>query len=363
MCEALVILGPTASGKSALSLQLAQILKVEIISLDSALVYRGMDVGTAKPSKEELAICPHHLIDICDPSEGYSAANFRRDCIRLVSEIRMRGFLPIICGGTMMYYKALVDGLSSLPESTAKVRAQVQAMADAEGWPKMHERLKQIDPPLYSKLASRDKQRVARALEVYLMTGRPMSSYFVQSKEQCPFSRLELVLLPQNSDRTNLRKLIFQRFIAMLEHGLIEETKALLDQGIDDQSPAMRAVGYRQVAMYLRGEVSYEQMVELGVIATARLAKHQMTWLRGGLKNPAKFSTDKVHVTLPDASAVASAKAVLDAPSSVEAEGKSAIKEGSERHYFMIEDEHKLERICHLLQQHPNLWAYAKNQS
>ena len=158
-----MILGPTASGKSALSLKLAQILRSEIISLDSALVYRGMDVGTAKPSKEELAICPHHLIDICDPSESYSAANFRNDCIRLVGEIRARGALPIICGGTMMYYKALVDGLSPLPETSPEVRAQVQAMADAEGWPSVHEKLKTIDPPLYQKLAPLDKQRVARA--------------------------------------------------------------------------------------------------------------------------------------------------------------------------------------------------------
>lgn len=384
-----MILGPTASGKSALSLQLAQLLHAEIISLDSALVYRGMDVGTAKPSKEELAICPHHLIDICDPSESYSAANFRRDCIRLVGEIRARGALPIICGGTMMYYKALVDGLSSLPETTAEVRAQVQAMADAEGWPQVHARLEQIDPPLYRKLAPRDKQRVARALEVYLMTGRPMSSYFAEKKDQCPFSRLELVLLPQNPDRTHLRELIRQRFLAMLEHGLLEETQALLDQGIDDQAPAMRAVGYRQVAMYLRGEVSYEQMVELGVIATARLAKHQMTWLRGGLKASAKLSTGEVQVTQPvvntantvnnansaptspttptaplaaNASTAANASAVAGAESG-EASEAAASGEAAERHYFMIEDEHKLERVCHLLQQHPMLWAYAQEQS
>lgn len=323
MCEALVILGPTASGKSALSLQLAQLYNVEIISLDSALVYKGMDVGTAKPSAAELAICPHHLIDICEPTESYSAASFRTDCIRLVSEIRARGALPIICGGTMMYYKSLVEGLSPLPETTPEVRARVQAMAESEGYPALHAKLETIDPVLYKKLAPNDKQRVARAIEVYLLTGKPMSSFFGEKKDQCPFSRLELVLLPEKrDDRTHLRELIRQRFVAMLEHGLIEETKHLLSLGLDDNSPAMRTVGYRQVAMYLRGEVSYDEMVELGVIATARLAKHQMTWLRGGLK-------------------VGGGREV-------------------ERYYLSIEDEDKLSHALALLEQHPQLSCYRR---
>ena len=164
MCEALVILGPTASGKSALALALSAHYRIEIISLDSALVYQGMDIGSAKPTKEELAICPHHLIDICDPAQSYSAANFRADCIRLVQEIRARGNLPVICGGTMMYYKALVDGLSPVPESTPEVRAQVQALADAHDWPYVHSLLKEIDPESYTRLDPKDKQRVARAL-------------------------------------------------------------------------------------------------------------------------------------------------------------------------------------------------------
>lgn len=286
MCEAVVILGPTASGKSALSLELARHYRIEIISLDSALIYRDMDIGTAKPSPQEQAVCPHHLIDICDPAESYSAAAFRADCIRLVSEIRARGRLPVICGGTMMYYKALVDGLSPLPETDPEVRAQVNAMAVEKGWPTLHAMLKDIDPDTYARLAPLDKQRIARALEVYYMTGRAMSSFFSQPKEGCPFTRLEAVLLPGSNDRSELRVQIRKRFEQMLEQGLIAEVQALMDRGdLSDDMPSLRAVGYRQVMMYLRHEVSYEEMIELAVIATARLAKHQMTWLRGGLKN------------------------------------------------------------------------------
>lgn len=286
MYEAVVILGPTASGKSALSLELARNYRAEIISLDSALIYRDMDIGTAKPSAEERAVCPHHLIDICDPAESYSAASFRHDCIELVRDIRERGALPVICGGTMMYYKALVEGLSPLPETDPQVRAKVQAMADENGWPAVHELLREFDPVLHEKLAPNDRQRVARALEVYYMTGRAMSSYFSEPKNECPFSRFEMVLLPEGNDRSALRVLIRQRFEKMLEDGLIDEAAALLQRGdLTDDMPSMRSVGYRQVAMYLRKEVSYEEMIELSVIATARLAKHQMTWLRGGLKD------------------------------------------------------------------------------
>lgn len=285
MFDAVVILGPTASGKSALSLELARNYNCEIISLDSALIYKGMDIGSAKPSKEELSVCPHHLIDICDPAQSYSAANFREDTIRLINEIKQRGALPIICGGTMMYYKALVEGLSPLPSSTAEVRAKVQKIADDKGWPYVHSLLKDIDLVQYEKLAPNDKQRVARALEVYFMTGKAMSSFFGDNKDQCPFNLFEIVLLPQDNDRSALRVMIKERFEKMLEQGLVDEVQKLLDRkDLTDDMPAMRAVGYRQVAMYLRGEVSYEQMIELSVIATARLAKHQMTWLRGGLK-------------------------------------------------------------------------------
>lgn len=293
MFDAVVILGPTASGKSALSLELARKYRTEIISLDSALIYKGMDIGTAKPTKEEMSICPHHLIDICDPAQSYSAADFRKDCIRLVEEIRARDRLPVICGGTMMYYKALVEGLSPLPETDPKIRAKVQAMADEHGWPYVHEQLKDVDPPLYEKLAPNDKQRVARALEVYLMTGKAMSSFFSEPKDQCPFTRFEAVLLPQGDDRTKLRALIRKRFEIMIEQGFIDEVKKLYERtDLSDDMPSMRSVGYRQAMMYLRGDVSLDEMIELSVIATARLAKHQMTWLRGGLKD--NVASDKV---------------------------------------------------------------------
>lgn len=310
MCEALVILGPTASGKSALSLQVAQSFNSEIISLDSALIYKGMDIGTAKPTLQERSICPHHLIDICDPKEIYSAANFRQDCIRLVDEIKSRGRMPVICGGTMMYYKALVDGLSPLPETDEKVRAQVNQMAQERGWPTLHAMLEAIDPVLFKKLAPNDKQRVGRALEVYLMTGRAMSSFFTAPSDECPFTRLEVVLLPKDNDRTALRQVIRKRFEQMLEQGLVQEVEALKNRGdLHKDLPSMRSVGYRQVLEYLNGECTYEEMIDLSVIATARLAKHQMTWLRGGLKDP-KDSQGKV-----------------------------------KRYYLEIEDEHKWEKL------------------
>ncbi len=285
MFDVVVILGPTASGKSALSLELARRYNCEIISLDSALVYKGMDIGTAKPSKEEMAICPHHLIDICDPAESYSAADFRKDCIRLVEEIRARSRLPVICGGTMMYYKALVDGLSPLPESNPSVRAMVEAMANEQGWATIHSNLKSIDPEMHSKIAPNDKQRISRVMEIYILTGKSMSSFLDAQKEQCPFSRFEVVLLPEDNDRTRLREMIRKRLELMFEQGFIDEVKKLAKRNdLTDDMPSMRSVGYRQVLKYLRGEVSLNEAFELSVIATSRLAKHQMTWLRGGLK-------------------------------------------------------------------------------
>lgn len=280
---ALVILGPTASGKSALALALAKEVPLEIISLDSALIYRGMDIGTAKPTPGERAAVPHHLIDICDPAESYSAAAFREDCIRLAGEIAARGKLPVICGGTMLYYKALVDGLSPLPPTDPAIRSQVCAAGESEGWPALHARLKDIDPPLYARLSPNDRQRVSRALEVYYMTGRPLSSFYQEKGRACPFPRLESVILPK-ADRSDLRVLIKERFLKMLEDGLIAEVEALRARGdLTLSHPSVRCVGYRQVWEYLDGTFSYSEMVERAVIATCHLAKHQMTWLRGGL--------------------------------------------------------------------------------
>ena len=282
--KAVVILGPTASGKSALSLKIAKKVKVEIISLDSALIYKDMDIGTAKPTREELASVPHHLIDICDPKDSYSAASFREDCIRLVDEITARGAIPVICGGTMMYYKALVDGLSPLPVTEPEVREKIALEASECGWPTMHEKLKKVDPVSYQKLNPNDKQRVSRALEVYYMTGRAMSSFFVDQGDKCPFERLEFILLPETDDRTELRVLIKQRFLQMVDDGLIDEVACLKERGdLNLNMPSMRCVGCRQVWEYLDKQYDFDKMIELCVNATSHLAKHQMTWLRGSL--------------------------------------------------------------------------------
>ncbi len=292
--KALVILGPTASGKTSLALNLAKFLKIEIISLDSALIYRDMDIGTAKPTKAELNSVPHHLIDICDPAQSYSAANFREDCIRLVEEISNRGALPVICGGTMMYYKALVDGLSPLPQTDPEVRQRIAQEALTLGWPKMHERLKEVDPVSYEKLNPNDKQRVSRALEIYEMTERAMSSFFDKKTDSCPFDRVEFVLLPENDDREELRKLIRKRFEIMVDNGLIDEVAKLKARGdLNLEMPSMRCVGYRQVWEYLEGKYDKAEMIEQCVIATAHLAKHQMTWLRGSLSKDQNYLLKK----------------------------------------------------------------------
>jgi tRNA dimethylallyltransferase len=317
--RALVVLGPTATGKTSLALELAKIRRIEVISLDSALVYRGMDIGTAKPTPEERSVCPHHLIDIRDPAESYSAADFRADCARLVPEICARGALPVICGGTMMYYKALCEGLSPLPKTDPEVRARVAAEAAEKGWPAMHEKLRGIDPPLYRRLAPNDRQRVSRALEVYEMSGRPLSSFYAQKGEGCPFMRAEIVLLP-GSGREELRVKIRQRFMKMLDDGLIGEVAALRGRGdLNLSMPSMRAVGYRQVWEHLDGALDYQQMIERSVIATARLAKHQMTWLRGGLSSDGCLSRVVKSPSDPGCAQAAAALAdALDAAANAE---------------------------------------------
>lgn len=281
--RALVILGPTASGKTALALFVASKIPCEIISLDSALIYKGMDIGTAKPTPKEKAMCPHHLIDIIDPKQNYSAASFAHDCTALVKEICSRGRLPVICGGTMMYYKALCDGISPLPTTDEKVRAKIAEQALQEGWPAMHEKLRNIDPILHAKLAPNDKQRISRALEVFAMSGRSMSSFYEDKGNKCPFLREEIVLLPDDG-RESLRKVIKERFEIMLKSGFEDEVRRLKERGdLNLQMPSMRCVGYRQMWEYLDGTLTYDEMRERSLIATCRLAKHQMTWLRGGL--------------------------------------------------------------------------------
>lgn len=293
MKKALVILGPTASGKTALALKLSTKLRCEIISLDSALVYRDMDIGTAKPTKEELAQVPHHLINIKDPKESYSAADFRKDCIDKVSEISSRGNLPIICGGTMMYYKALVEGLSPVPQTLPEIRQQVLNLASKIGWNAIHEKLRDFDEKSYIKLNPNDKQRVSRAYEVYLQTKRSISSFYEEQKgDKCPFMREEFILLPKDDDRKDLRSLIAKRFNIMLDAGLVSEVKKLYQRGdLNLNMPSMRAVGYRQVWEYLDGLYDYETMVDKAIFATSHLAKHQMTWLRGALSQSSQHKT------------------------------------------------------------------------
>lgn len=276
--QALLLLGPTASGKSALSLAIAKKHPVEIISIDSALVYRGMDVGSAKPTREELALAPHHLIDIREIGEPYSAAEFVEDCTRLVPEIRARGRIPLIVGGTMLYAKALREGIDEMPTTPPEVRAAVAEEAARLGWPAMHARLAKVDPATAARLAPNDRQRIGRALEVWRMTGRPLSS-FHRGEPRPAFPMTTAALVP--GDRKRLHALIEARFDTMLAGGFLDEVRTLTARpDFDPESPAMRAVGYRQAVEHLRGERTYDDFRLAGIAATRQLAKRQLTWLR-----------------------------------------------------------------------------------
>ena len=272
-------MGPTASGKSALAATLAGHFPVEIISVDSAQIYRGMDVGTAKPSVAERRSVPHHLIDIVDPTGSYSAAQFRSDAVRLIREITARGRIPLLVGGTMLYFKALREGLSELPESDAALRARIDAEAAERGWPALHAELARIDAPTAARLKPSDAQRIQRALEIYRVTGKPMSQLLGRTKSALPFRLLELALVP--SDRAGLHRRIEFRFDAMLERGLVEELRALRERhALRPGLPSMRCVGYRQVWQHLEGEFGRNELRDRGIFATRQLAKRQLTWLR-----------------------------------------------------------------------------------
>lgn len=278
--QAFVILGPTASGKSAIALQLAEQLPIEIISMDSALVYREMDIGTAKPTREERSVCPHHLIDVREISDPYSAADFVQDALALVERIRARGRLPVIVGGTMLYYQALAHGLHDMPSSDPLVRERVLALAQEHGWPWVHEQLAQVDPQTAQRLQPNDAQRISRALEVYWQTGETLSAFHARQIAQPIFPYTVLGLLPEN--RAALHKRIEDRFLAMLEQGFVAEVEHLMSRpDFDRDSPAMRAVGYRQAISYILGEVDYATFVQMGIAATRQLAKRQITWMRG----------------------------------------------------------------------------------
>jgi tRNA dimethylallyltransferase len=278
--QALMILGPTAGGKSALSLEIAKRHEVEIISMDSALVYRGMDIGTAKPTPEERAVCPHHLIDIRDIGEAYSAADFLQDAVRLVAEIRARGRLPLIVGGTMLYAKALREGINDMPSTAPEVRERVARQAAECGWPAMHEALEKIDPVTAARLAPNDSQRIGRALEVWHMTGRPISAFHAENVRRPAVETLTVGLLP--TDRKWLHARIEARFDQMLADGFLDEVRCLMKRpDYDPESPAMRAVGYRQAIDFIEGRTDMAAFHLAGVAATRQLAKRQMTWMRG----------------------------------------------------------------------------------
>ena len=277
-------MGPTASGKTAAALTIAKEIPVEIISVDSALVYRGMDIGTAKPSAEELASAPHHLIDIIDPLDAYSVAQFREDAIRLVAEIQARGRLPLLVGGTMMYFKGLNDGLDDLPTADADVRARLDAEAARIGWPGMHAKLRDVDPVTADRLAPNDAQRINRALEIHELSGKPMSALLARrEKQELPFDLVPFALEP--SDRAVLHERIALRFDQMLgkrdDTGIVAEVAGLRARGdLHPNLPSMRCVGYRQAWEYLDGTIDRAQLRETGIIATRQLAKRQLTWLR-----------------------------------------------------------------------------------
>jgi tRNA dimethylallyltransferase len=277
---AVAIMGPTASGKTAAALAIAQQVPCEIISVDSALVYRGMDIGTAKPSREELAAVPHHLIDIIDPLESYSVAQFRTDTLRLVGEISARGKVPLLVGGTMLYYKGLAEGLDDLPGADAALRAQLDEEAARIGWPAMHARLAHVDPDSAARLKPNDAQRIQRALEIHALSGKPMSELLAQrEKEELPFDLASFALEP--SDRAWLHERIARRFDLMLAAGFLDEVKALRARGdLHLGLPSIRCVGYRQAWEYLDGSIDYNAMRDTGIIATRQLCKRQLTWLR-----------------------------------------------------------------------------------
>ena len=277
---AIFLMGPTASGKTDLAIQLHQQLPVEVISVDSALIYRGMDIGTAKPSKAELALAPHRLIDICDPAESYSAANFRTDALREMQEISAQGKIPLLVGGTMLYYKALLEGLSPLPSADDKVRSEIEAKAALIGWDGLHQELSKIDPISAQRINPNDSQRINRALEVFYLTGKTLTELTAQKGEALPYDILQFAIAPEQREVLHLR--IEQRFHKMIELGFQQEVEKLYRRpDLNENLPSIRCVGYRQMWEYLRGDYDHDEMVFRGICATRQLAKRQITWLRG----------------------------------------------------------------------------------
>ncbi|NYS13130.1 tRNA (adenosine(37)-N6)-dimethylallyltransferase MiaA [Achromobacter xylosoxidans] len=274
--------GPTAAGKSASTLALAERWPLEIVNVDSATIYRGMDIGTAKPSPAEQAQVPQHLLDIRDPAQSYSAAEFRADALRLIDEIRARGRIPLLAGGTMMYYKALRDGLDDLPQADPALRAELEARAARDGWPALHAELARLDPVTAARLAPNDSQRIQRALEICQLSGQPMSALLVRQRAAAgDDDNRYLTISLEPSERAALHARIEQRFDAMLANGLLEEVRGLHARAdLHPGLPSVRCVGYRQMWAHLDGEISLEEAREQGIAATRQLAKRQITWLR-----------------------------------------------------------------------------------
>jgi len=276
--DAVLLLGPTGSGKSVLALQLAEAIPLEIVSVDSAQVYRGMDIGTAKPSATDRATVPHHLIDIRDPADPYSAADFVRDATIAIREVRSRNKLPLLVGGTMLYAKALREGLSDLPSADPHVRARIEAKAREVGWPELHARLAHVDPVTAARLKPNDSQRIQRALEIYETSGKPMSA--LVSRQTARRLQLSAIALAP-SDRALLHARIAERFDEMLRAGLLDEVRVLRARSdLHPNLPSMRSVGYRQAWRFLTGHLTFDEFRQEGIAATRQLAKRQMTWLR-----------------------------------------------------------------------------------
>jgi tRNA dimethylallyltransferase len=287
---AIFLMGPTAAGKTDLAIELTKVLPCELISVDSALVYRGMDIGTAKPSKALLDKYPHRLIDILDPSQSYSAAEFRADALQAMAEITSRGKIPLLVGGTMLYFKALLEGLADMPAADLEIRAQIEAQAASQGWQALHDELASIDPVSAARIHPNDPQRLVRALEVFRVSGMSMTAHRQQQTEQSaqasasgrhqlPYTVANLAIAP--TDRKVLHDRIAVRFRQMLDEGFVEEVVALRSRGdLHSNLPSIRAVGYRQVWDHLDGRLARDEMQERGIIATRQLAKRQFTWLR-----------------------------------------------------------------------------------
>lgn len=273
-------MGPTASGKTALAIELCNVLPVELISVDSALIYQGMDIGTAKPDAQELANAPHRLLDILDPAQAYSAADFRRDALAEMADIVAAGRIPLLVGGTMLYFKALLEGLSPLPSADPAIRAKIEQRAAEQGWNVLHQQLQAIDPVAALRIHPNDPQRLSRALEVFFISGKTLTELTQTSGEALPYRVHQFAIAP--ASRELLHQRIEQRFQQMLASGFEAEVRALFARGdLHKDMPSIRCVGYRQMWSYLEGEIPYDEMVYRGICATRQLAKRQMTWLRG----------------------------------------------------------------------------------